>query len=67
LVGCDGANSLVRRTIESAIFDHGFDPEWLVVDVKEHHIDRLQVPDAAQWCGPPREGASGRAECVQIL
>jgi 3-(3-hydroxy-phenyl)propionate hydroxylase len=44
VLGCDGANSLVRRRIGSAMEDLGFAQRWLVVDI-------ATTADLAQWEG----------------
>lgn len=57
VVGCDGANSLVRETIGSAREDRGFEADWLVIDVLLSDgvtIEQLGVPAAGQYCNPER-------------
>lgn len=53
LVGCDGARSLVRRTIGTEQDDLGFRQRWLVIDVEEHRdlgLERVST----QHCNPER-------------
>ena len=54
LVGCDGANSFVRRTIKSDMEDFGFCERWLVVDV----LLKKEKPElgdhSIQFCNPDR-------------
>ena len=54
VVGCDGANSLVRRLIGSGIEDLGFKEKWLVVDL----LLKRERPDlgdhSIQFCDPIR-------------
>jgi 3-(3-hydroxy-phenyl)propionate hydroxylase len=54
VVGCDGANSLVRRLIGSSIDDLGFKEKWLVVDL----LLKRERPDlgdhSIQFCDPIR-------------
>lgn len=53
VVGCDGARSLVRRTIGSEHDDLLFRQRWLVVDVKEFRdlgLERIST----QHCNPER-------------
>jgi 2-polyprenyl-6-methoxyphenol hydroxylase-like FAD-dependent oxidoreductase len=54
LVGADGANSLVRKTIGSTQEDRGFEADWLVIDVLPHEGVTLNIPPAAQYCNPVR-------------
>ncbi len=53
LVGCDGANSGVRKALAIELEGHGFFFDWLVVDVRlrEH---RTFVPINLQICDPDR-------------
>jgi len=57
VVGCDGANSIVRETIGGPREDKGFEADWLVIDVllKEGvTIEKLGIPAAGQYCNPVR-------------
>ena len=53
VVGCDGANSTVRRLVDLGVHDLGFFFDWLIVDVvlDEHRVfDPLNL----QVCDPAR-------------
>ncbi len=57
IIGCDGANSLVRRTIGGEREDRGFAADWLVIDVLLKPgvtIEQLKIPAAGQYCNPAR-------------
>jgi len=53
LIGADGGGSLVRRQIDAALFDYGFDEPWLVIDTVVQHEDSLP-PFGVQVCDPKR-------------
>jgi 3-(3-hydroxy-phenyl)propionate hydroxylase len=53
LLGCDGANSFVRRTLDVAMEDLGFDESWMVVDARIVRPVELP-PQGIQYCWPSR-------------
>jgi 2-polyprenyl-6-methoxyphenol hydroxylase-like FAD-dependent oxidoreductase len=55
LLGCDGANSMVRAQIGSAIRDLKFQQRWLVADVAST-ADLQQWDGVHQVCDPARAG-----------
>ncbi|WP_244890095.1 bifunctional 3-(3-hydroxy-phenyl)propionate/3-hydroxycinnamic acid hydroxylase [Mycobacterium lentiflavum] len=55
LLGCDGANSLVRAQIGSAMRDLNFEQRWLVIDVATD-ADLRQWEGVHQVCDPTRAG-----------
>lgn len=53
LLGCDGANSFVRRALDVAVEDLGFDEWWMVVDTRI--VRPLELPPyGIQYCWPSR-------------
>ena len=57
VVGCDGANSMVRAAIGGEREDRGFEADWLVIDVLLKPgvtIKGLGIPAAGQYCNPER-------------
>jgi 2-polyprenyl-6-methoxyphenol hydroxylase-like FAD-dependent oxidoreductase len=52
-IGCDGANSLVRRQIDATVTDLGFFFDWLIVDVVPHEPKPWR-PTNIQICDPAR-------------
>lgn len=55
LLGCDGANSLVRRHIGATMRDLRFEQRWLVIDV-DMTVDLHQWGGVHQVCSPHRAG-----------
>jgi 3-(3-hydroxy-phenyl)propionate hydroxylase len=55
LLGCDGANSIVRSQMNSAMRDLNFQQRWLVVDVASD-VELRQWDGVHQVCDPVRAG-----------
>ena len=55
VLGCDGANSVVRTQIASAMRDLNFEQRWLVVDIATD-TDLHQWEGVHQVCDPVRAG-----------
>ena len=55
MLGCDGANSVVRSQIGSTMRDLKFEQRWLVVDVATD-ADLHQWEGVHQVCDPERAG-----------
>jgi 2-polyprenyl-6-methoxyphenol hydroxylase-like FAD-dependent oxidoreductase len=55
VLGCDGANSIVRAEIDSAMRDLRFEQRWLVVDMASNS-DLHQWDGVHQVCDPVRAG-----------
>jgi 3-(3-hydroxy-phenyl)propionate hydroxylase len=53
LLGCDGANSFVRKQLNIALEDLGFDEWWMVVDTLIRRPVDLP-PRSIQYCWPSR-------------
>lgn len=51
VVGCDGANSFVRRWMDAEMHDLGFAFDWLIVDMVPNEPMTFDPP-AWQWCNP---------------
>jgi 3-(3-hydroxy-phenyl)propionate hydroxylase len=55
VLGCDGANSVVRAAIDCAVRDLGFEQRWLVADVATD-VELHQWEGVHQVCDPVRAG-----------
>lgn len=54
VVGCDGANSVVRRIMNPEMEDYGFNERWLVIDLLLKK-DKPELGDhSIQYCNPER-------------
>lgn len=72
VLGCDGANSLVRRTMGASLEDLGFEQRWLVLDVETTvdlgHWDGVhQVCDSVRAATYMRVGATRHRWEVRLL
>ena len=62
VVGCDGANSIVREASGAPMTDFGFEADWLVVFVEPSDQDIvIGMPDVAQILDPARPTTAFRS------
>jgi len=54
VIGADGAHSMVRKHIDSAWHNLGFEADWLVVDVDPQPGWTMTPLTPCQWCNPER-------------
>ena len=54
LIGCDGANSFVRKYINAKLIDFGFDQDWIVIDAHTTKQIDISKDEAKQICDPNR-------------
>ncbi len=54
LIGCDGANSFVRKYIKAKLVDFGFDQDWIVIDAHTTKQIDISKDEAKQICDPNR-------------
>jgi 2-polyprenyl-6-methoxyphenol hydroxylase-like FAD-dependent oxidoreductase len=62
VIGCDGANSVVRQASGVPMTDFGFEADWLVVFVEPHDPSAVVgMPDVAQILDPARPTTAFRS------
>ena len=54
LVGCDGANSFVRKHINAKLIDFDFDQDWIVIDAHTTGQIDISKDEVKQICDPNR-------------
>ena len=54
LVGCDGANSFVRKHIKAKLIDFDFDQDWIVIDAHTTKQIDISKDEVIQICDPNR-------------
>ncbi|WP_229074508.1 bifunctional 3-(3-hydroxy-phenyl)propionate/3-hydroxycinnamic acid hydroxylase [Actinoplanes sp. DH11] len=53
VIGCDGANSVVREHVGTSMADYRFSTDWLICDVRLHEEQEFS-PNNLQICDPAR-------------
>ena len=54
VIGCDGARSFTRDTMDTMIDDLGFHEPWLVVDLKLETPEKESKGESIHYCDPER-------------